>query len=55
MDVSDCEAPPTGDLVKLLRPNVLLDDAVAAPSTISYEILTRRSSPADLVHLGAPV
>lgn len=55
MDVSDCEMSPTGGLVKFLGPNVLLDDAVAAPGTISYEILTRLSSHADLVHLGASV
>jgi alanine racemase len=51
VDVSDVEAAP-GDLVQLLGPEALLDDAATAAGTISYELLTRLSNRAERRYLG---
>jgi alanine racemase len=53
IDVTGCEAARPGDMVQLLGPDLLLDDAAAHAGTISYELLTRLSARAQRRYIGA--
>ena len=53
LDVTGCEAAQPGAMVEIIGPNLMLDDAAQAAGTVSYEILTRISSRAERIYLGA--
>jgi alanine racemase len=51
VDVTDLGAK-AGDVIELLGPNILVDDAAAAAGTTSYEILLRLGQRAERVYVG---